>query len=355
MPLIPVPNPVTGVMNAISDQAGDRFKDMVISLSKMLIESGAWMFGGVVDRINTSTSPDVHAGWFTNGPLLKMVGVAGFLLAIMAVLGICHAVASGDPGAIARRVLIELPGAVLSMTVLLMVTGFGIALTDALSSELMAGTATPVKEFVKTMTEASTRDLALNPAVVMGLSALFLLISSMVVWVELVIRSALIYLLVALAPLAIAARVWPVTRAMGARVTQFLAGFILAKLIAALCLSIGLAALANGPGAPPAAPAAPGSPEAAFIRGTGPSPGSPAMTSPGSGPGGATAQDAVDIGTILVGVALVGLAAFSPFTAIRLMPIAENASSQQGVKGGPGRAITTAASTVTLAKSVKGG
>ena len=94
--------------------------------------------------------------------------------------------ASGDPGAVVRRVLIELPGAVLSMTVLLMVTGFGIALTDALSSELMAGTATPVKEFVKTMTEASTRDLALNPAVVMGLSALFLLISSMVVWVELV-------------------------------------------------------------------------------------------------------------------------------------------------------------------------
>ena len=192
--LLPIPNPVTGVMNAIADGAGDRFKDMVISLSKMVIEGAAWVFGQLIERISTSTTPNLEAGWFKHGPYAQMLGVAAFLLAIMLVLGICHAVASGDPGATVRRVVVEAPSAVLGLTVLIMVTTFGIALTDALSNELMAGTATPVKEFVKTMTERSTRELALSPAVVMGLSAFVMLIGSLVIWAELLVRSALIYL-----------------------------------------------------------------------------------------------------------------------------------------------------------------
>ena len=336
--LLPIPNPVTGVMNAISDGAGDRFKDMVISLSKMVIEGAAWVFGQLIERINTSTTPNLEAGWFKNGPYAQMLGVAAFLLAIMLVLGICHAVASGDPGATVRRVVVEAPSAVLGLTVLIMVTTFGIALTDALSNELMAGTATPVKEFTKTMTERSTRELALSPAVVMGLSAFVMLIGSLVIWAELLIRSALIYLLVALAPVAIAARIWPPTKAMSQRVTQYLAGFVVAKLIVALCLSIGLGAINSGSGGPSQAPAAPGTPTAS------------AAASSAAAP---TPQDAEDLGLILMGAALVGLAAFSPFTAIKLMPIAENAAHQQGVKGGPGRAVTTAASAAVLAKSIK--
>ena len=35
--LLPIPNPVSGVMNAIADGAGDRFKDMIISLSKICL------------------------------------------------------------------------------------------------------------------------------------------------------------------------------------------------------------------------------------------------------------------------------------------------------------------------------
>ena len=342
--LLPIPNPVTGVMNAIADGAGDRFKDMVVSLSKMVIEGAAWVFGQLIERINTSTTPNLEAGWFKNGPYAQMLGVAAFLLAIMLVLGICHAVASGDPGATVRRVVVEAPSAVLGLTVLIMVTTFGIALTDALSNELMAGTATPVKEFTKTMTERSTRELALSPAVVMGLSAFVMLIGSLVIWAELLIRSALIYLLVALAPVAIAARIWPPTKAMSQRVTQYLAGFVVAKLIVALCLSIGLGAINSGSGGPSQAPAAPGTPAA-----------SAAAASSDAAP---TPQDAEDLGLILMGAALVGLAAFSPFTAIKLMPVAENAVHQQGVKGGPGRALTTAASAAVLAKSItpkKGG
>ena len=343
MPLLPIPNPVTGVVNAISDGAGDRFKDMVVSLSKMVIEGAAWVFGQLIERINASTTPDLSAGWYKNGPYQKMLGVAVFLTAIMLVLGICHAVASGDPGGVLRRVIVEAPKAVLGITVLVALTKFGLDLTDALSNELMAGSAGPVKQFVKTMTERSTRELALSPAVVMGLSAFVMLIGSLVIWAELLIRSALIYLLVALAPVAIAARLWTPTKDMSQRVTQYLAGFVVAKLIVALCLSIGLGAINSGSGGDSPAPAAPGTPAASVAAKSDSAP---------------TPQDAEDLGLILMGAALVGLAAFSPFTAIKLMPVAENAAHQQGVKGGPGRAVTTAASAAVLARSVtpkKGG
>ncbi len=339
MPLIPIPNPVSGIGSAIADQVKDRFDEIVMSIVKAVVGAAASVFQMVVDGINRSTTPDLNASWFADGPLAKMLGVAGFLLAIMVVLGICHAVASGDPGAVVRRVLLELPGAVLSLTLLVTVTTFGIALTDALSAELMEGTAQPVKDFSGRMLGMVGRNFPLQTGMVFFWSALVLMIAALAVWVELLIRSSLIYLLVALSPLAIAARLWPVTRAMSARVTQYLAGFVLAKLIAALCLSIGLAAMANGgPTTVASAPAEPGSPGSAVIDEAAPS-----------------AQDRVDIGTILVGVALVGLAAFAPFKVISLMPIAENAGLQQGIKGSPGRAVTTAASTVTLAKTLKGG
>jgi len=337
--LLPIPNPVSGVINAVGDAAADKFKDMIVSLANIVIEGAAWVFGQLIDRINSSTTPDLEAGWYKNGPFAKMLFVATFLTAIMVILGICQGVASGDPGAVLRRVIVQLPGAVLGITVVVGLTVFGLKLTDALSNELLQGTAGPVKDFVKTMTarSAKTAPIGPTPAGVMGLSALVMLLGSLVVWAELLVRSALIYLLVALAPVAIAARVWGVTREISHRVLHYLAGFVLAKLIVALCLSIGLAALSNGHPAGTDAPAPPGM--------------SAAPASPGSG---ATPQDAQDLGTILMGAALVGLAAFAPFTAIKLMPIAENATHQQGVKGGPGRAMMTGVGIGMAAKGAIG-
>ncbi len=120
------------------------------------------MFGQLIERINAPTTPDLEAGWFKNGPYAQMLGVAAFLLAIMLVLGVCHAVASGDPGATVRRVVVEAPSAVLGLTVLIMVTTFGIALTDALSAELMAGTAGARQAVREDDDRASTRELALS-------------------------------------------------------------------------------------------------------------------------------------------------------------------------------------------------
>ena len=193
-----------------------------------------------------------------------------------------------------------------------------------------------------TADSTKTAPLGLTPAGVMGMSALVMLLGCLVVWAELLVRSALIYLLVALAPVAIAARVWGVSREISHRVVHYLAGFVLAKLIVALCLSIGLAALTHGtPDGTAGAPTPPGNTLAAAEGAWEP-----------------TSEETRRLGVILMGAALVGLAAFAPFTAIKLMPIAENAAQQQGVKGSPGRALTAAASTAVLAKSVvpkKGG
>ena len=131
--LVPIPNPVGGVVNAVSEAAADRFEQMIVALANMVIDGAAGVFGQLIDRIMTSTTPDLNAGWYRDGPYAKMLAVATFMTAIMVVLGICQAVASGDPGGVVRRVVVQLPGAVLGIAVLVMVTTFGIALTDALS------------------------------------------------------------------------------------------------------------------------------------------------------------------------------------------------------------------------------
>src|SRR5207253_6182598 len=93
-----------------------------------------------------------------------------------------------------------------------------------------------------------------------GLAAVVLLavflIGALLVWAELVVRSALVYLLVAFAPLVLAARIWPAARGMFRRLCELGLALIVSKLAIALAFAVGAVALGAGDGAGPASIAA---------------------------------------------------------------------------------------------------
>jgi hypothetical protein len=113
------------------------------------------------------------------------------------------------------------------------------------------------------------------------------------VWIELVIRAAAIYLLVAMTPLALGARVWPAAAGIWRKLIEGIVALTLAKFVIGLAIGLGAAAVAGG-----------------------------GTTAPGLDLGG---QAGTAIAGVMVGAALMLVAVFAPFVLLKLIPIGEAA------------------------------
>jgi hypothetical protein len=209
-----------------------------------------------------------------------------------------------------RRMVGNLPAAVAGMVLATVVVARLLELTDAMSDAVMANTNDQALHFLSGFGVAVTSASNGFAAVVLGLVAV---VAGLLLWIELIVRSALVYLLVAISPLGFAATQWPAARGFLRKTVELLLAVILSKLAICIALAVGVASL-SGAG------------------------------SAGSGQGLASGAEA-SLGTLLVGTVLLGLAAFSPFIILKLIPIAEAAVVAQGISRGPARAAQTGLST----------
>ena len=129
-----------------------------------------------------------------------------------------------------------------------------------------------------------------SPFIASVIAAVFVL-GGMSLWLELILRSAAIYLAVFFLPLALAGLVWPATAHWAKRMVETLVAVILSKFVIVVALSLAVRAAANG----------------------------------------STADD------VLAGAAIFLLAAFAPFVLLRFTPIIEAAaiSHLEGVSRRP--------------------
>ena len=139
----------------------------------------------------------------------------------------------------------------------------------------------------------------------------------LMLWIVLFVREALIYLVVALAPMAWATSVWPAIASVRRRVVELLAALVFSKLAIAMALAVGLGALGG-------------------IGATG-------------NPGESTVDNGLaEFSTLVVGIITFGLAAFMPFLVIKLIPIVEAAVIAQGIHSAPMRAAQTGLAVLVL-------
>ena len=142
------------------------------------------------------------------------------------------------------------------------------------------------------------------------------MIAGIILVAELVVRAALIYIVVALAPLVFAAQLWPALRGIGRKLLELLVALILSKLVIAVALAVAAAAMV----------------------GTGSGGEVTALPPPeivAEDPGGSVTQA---VGILLAAMAAFGVSAFSPMLVTELMPMTEAAVVAAGIKGAPVRA-----------------
>jgi len=149
--------------------------------------------------------------------------------------------------------------------------------------------------------EASTHFLTRAALLIGGLAALarspflafligvFTVAGAIVLWIELLMREAAVYVIVMMLPLAFAAMVWPARRIWAIRAVEVLIALILSKFAIVAVLSLGGAALSASVGA-----------------------------------------GAHGIPAAFAGVVLLVLGAFAPWALLRLLPLAEIAASAAG-------------------------
>ena len=166
-----------------------------------------------------------------------------------------------------------------------MLDQLGLAVTDAMSSEVAQGGGLDPGHFMTGVSSALTADPGADvtgaPTFILFVGALAVVVGAVMVWVELLIRAAAVYVAVLFLPLALASLAWPAISHWTRRLVDTLVALILGKFVIVSVLSLAAGALTAG----------------------------------GSGNGSFSA--------VLGGAALLLLAALAPWALFRLLPFLE--------------------------------
>ena len=254
--------------------------------------AAVWVTGKVGSLIDATASPDVQAQWFT-GQYASMTAVAGLLALPMLLLAVIQAVWRQDIWILLRSGFGYLPLAFVFAGAAIVATQLLVSVTDDLAGIVVGGLGGGSGNLLQSVGDAYTH--ALNdtsqsaiPLFGIFLGAIILAVGAFVLWLEMVIRDAAIYIALFFLPLTFVAMIWPATSRWARRLVEFLVAVILAKFVIVAIIGLASAAIT----------------QAGF---------------PDTGGGSVFEQ-------MIAGAALLVLAAWSPFGLLRLIPMMEIAA-----------------------------
>ena len=242
---IPIPHPHIPVPHV--DIAG-----AIINALSRLFTSGvqsiaAWAFDGMTHALLATTQVDL-GGWF-DAPWRAMLAVAATLAIPVLLVGVAAEVIAGRPsGALRRGVLIPLavgPALLAARAVL----GLVLAVVNgccALVVQLGVGGSGGFAHALDRMRHVLGVTGGGIPGT-NGVALLFVVLITaflcFVIWIELAVRAALVYLLAAFIPLALAGLFWHATARWTRRLLEVLAAVVLAQLVITVVMVLAAAAL----------------------------------------------------------------------------------------------------------------
>lgn len=268
------------------------------------VGEGAASLVSTVGRVLQSTSgPDLGA------PLAALMGrnlAIGFALSLpLLLLAVVQGVLRQELGLLLRAVGLRMPLAVLLAGAALDVVRLAVAASDQMSAALLDAVSGPVGSLFHDLSVglvASGGGSLGLPGFGLVLLAVAAAAVSLLLWVELVVRSAAIEVATLFLPIALAGLIWPATAHWARRLAESLAALVLSKVVIAGVLALSAATLASAGGAD----------------------------------------------EVVQGVALLLLAAFAPYALLRLIPAVEAGATAQleGLGRRPLRAGAALASTL---------
>ncbi len=315
-----IPNPWDVVSGTAGSIAGWTWDQVANGIARWVLGAIAELIDGVLNFLKTAARPDVTDAWFSGSgsPYASVRNISAVLLVAFLLAGIIQGLMAGDVTGMIRRVAVDAPVAVLGMIATTAVVDLLLDLTDAMSTAVLGGTDGKAVKFLEGFGVGAHLLTGGFSTVVIGLVAV---LAAVVLWIELMVRASLMYLLVAFSPLAFAASVWPSAKGVLRRLVEVMLAVIVSKLVIAIALAVGVAALSG------------------------------ASTAGGSSPG-VGEWAAQGLGSLVVGTSILCLAAFSPFMVLKLMPVAEGALVAHGISRSPMNTARSGMNTAYFARSL---
>jgi hypothetical protein len=281
---------VAGPVTSLPSQVAGFGADSVLNAAASWVTGGAtWLLGQIGGALQSSTQIDLGASWFTTH-FETMAALAGVVIVPLLLLGIVQAIHRQSTSMLLRSILINVPVALLLTGAAVKLVQLGLALVDAMSADVAHGAGLDAGHFLSATTSALSGPLAgapATPAFVLFLGGLAVVFGSFLLWIELLVRAAAVYVAVLFLPLALASLAWPAVAHWCRRLVDTLVGLVLSKFVIVTVLSLAVSALAGGTN--------------------------------GQGSGGG-------FSSVLGGAALLFLAAAAPWALFRLLPFAEAAA-----------------------------
>lgn len=297
---------VGGLIGGAAEAAGEAVLELVVQFVFGLIaDAVAAVTGAIVSAMDSTTAVDLNGGFFPAlTPIRQTVlGMSMTLVLALFFASIIRSLAAGEPGAIIRSALIDVPSAMLLMVLSVTVAWILIRIVDEASLAVIGDVGAAMGEFTASLVLVE----ALTGAGLLGIIfGLLFVIGAILVWLQLMVRAALIYILIVLAPLGFATRAHPGTRQIARRTIEMGVALILSKFGVAVAFGVGATAIESSNG---------------VVEG-----------------------DGVDLTGMMAGVAVMLMAAFMPWLIWKVFPLVEAATAASGVERSPVKAAVSAAS-----------
>ncbi len=294
--------PVAGLAGGVAGGVTNAAAGAVLGAVGVSMSNAAdWLVGHVLDLMQTTGQPHLAGGWFrTEAGLMEKVVAAVVLPVLMAAS--VGPVLRQDLRRLGRVWGVGLPVAILAGLAASQLAGLALAGTDQVCLLFLGrNTRYLASQFSASMASGL---VSKSPVFVRMFLDAVTVVGAVLVWLEMMLRSAAVYVAVFFMPLVLVGYVWPSTAGMAKRGVEILLSLILSKFVIVATLSLGLAAL-----------------------------------------GGRDANSAIS------GAGLMLLAGFAPFTLMRLAPVVEAAAigHLEGMSRRPARAAARAAGTAASA------
>ena len=164
-----------------------------------------WVMNGVLtllmavwNFLDTSSTPQLESAWFAgdeSAPFRVATWLGVLMLSVLLLLAVIRAVSAGSPGQVLQAVGRDLPVAVFAMASLIAVTAAAIRVADGFSDYVWARTRPQAAEALSNLAEVlmstGTNMFFLGPLI-----GIVLIISMLFMWIVLLVRTSLIYLVV---------------------------------------------------------------------------------------------------------------------------------------------------------------
>jgi hypothetical protein len=276
--------------------AGAAADGLMGAFASYVSAADSWLIGHVVGLFDAT--PNVGAEWFRVAYRATAKAFEAVVTPILLVATI-GSIVRQDLRRLGRVWAVGLPVAVLAAAAATVLTELAIRATDSLTS-MVVGAHLNVHGALQNLADDA---FATGSPALVGIGiGLLALAGAVLVWLELVLRSAAIYVAVFFMPLCLVTYIWPATAAIAKRSVQILIALVLSKFVIFTTLWLGMSTVAGDR----------------------------------------------SIDGALEGAGILLLASFAPFVLLRLVPIAEVdvVAHLEGVARRPFRAASRAAAAV---------